>query len=57
MQFSYRGVLYDKKPLTLEVTESEISGKYRGQDWHYRYPKHIPQLQPKIFMQYRGGRL
>lgn len=31
MKLSYRGVTYEPKPLTLEVTEGEIGGMYRGQ--------------------------
>jgi hypothetical protein len=54
MKLSYRGVPYDQNSLNLEFKEGELAGKYRGQDWNYRYPRHIPQLQPKIFMQYRG---
>ncbi|NES87468.1 MAG: DUF4278 domain-containing protein, partial [Moorea sp. SIO2B7] len=54
MRFSYRGVSYEREASILEVNQGEIGGKYRGQDWTYRYPRHIPHLQPKIFMQYRG---
>jgi hypothetical protein len=54
MKLSYRGIHYDEDPLNLEFKEGTVVGKYRGQDWNYHYPRHIPQLQPKIFMQYRG---
>lgn len=54
MKLSYRGVSYDNEPLNLEMKEGDISGKYRGQDWKYHYPRHIPQLQPKLYRQYRG---
>ena len=54
MKLSYRGVDYEDEPLTLEVNEGEIGGKYRGQNWRYRYPRHIPHLQPKLHLQYRG---
>lgn len=54
MKLNYRGVTYNRQPLTLEVTEGEIAGKYRGQEWHHTYPRHIPNLQPKLHLQYRG---
>ncbi|MEC4891947.1 MAG: DUF4278 domain-containing protein [Oscillatoria sp. PMC 1051.18] len=54
MRFSYRGVGYDRQSLNLEVIEGEVAGKYRGQEIRYKYPRHIPELQPKIYLQYRG---
>jgi hypothetical protein len=54
MRLSYRGVNYEKELPTLEMNEGEIIGKYRGQDCNYRYPRHIPQLKPKWYRQYRG---
>lgn len=54
MKFSYRGVKYDREPLTVEVKEGEIAGKYRGQDWKYNYPRHITQVQPQLNRSYRG---
>ena len=55
MRLTYRGVSYDREPLSLEVTEGEIGGQYRGQAWRQHYPRHIPNLKtkPKI-LQYRG---
>jgi hypothetical protein len=29
-------------------------GKYRGQAWSYHYPRHIPHIQAKPYLQYRG---
>lgn len=54
MKLSYRGVPYEPDPLALEINEGEIGGKYRGQNWRYHYPRHMPQLQPKLYRQYRG---
>ncbi|QDZ41065.1 DUF4278 domain-containing protein [Euhalothece natronophila Z-M001] len=54
MRLTYRGIQYDSESNPLEVTEGEIAGKYRGQPWHYHYPRHIPQLQPKLLLNYRG---
>ncbi|MBC7822307.1 MAG: DUF4278 domain-containing protein [Candidatus Parcubacteria bacterium] len=33
MRLSYRGVSYEYTPPTLEVTEGEIQGSYRGTSW------------------------
>lgn len=56
MRLSYRGTKYETEAIShLEVRETELtSGKYRGNQWHYKVPQHIPQLQPKIYLQYRG---
>jgi hypothetical protein len=54
MNFCYRGIKYNKEPLSLEMLDGETLGKYRGQTLKYRYPRHIPHLQPKVLMQYRG---
>ncbi|MCW6035390.1 DUF4278 domain-containing protein [Spirulina subsalsa FACHB-351] len=54
MELCYRGVHYQRQPLSLEVSEGELSGKYRGQSYNYRYPRHIPTLQTKPPLKYRG---
>jgi hypothetical protein len=54
MRLSYRGINYEKELPILEMNDGEIGGKYRGQEWQERYPRHIPQLQPKLYRQYRG---
>ncbi|MGI0493586.1 DUF4278 domain-containing protein [Alkalinema pantanalense CENA528] len=36
MKLSYRGVHYEYTPPTLEVTEGEICGHYRGVEWRCR---------------------
>ncbi|PNW56181.1 UNVERIFIED_CONTAM: hypothetical protein BEN50_08085 [Euhalothece sp. KZN 001] len=54
MKLTYRGIQYEPETNPLETTEGEIGGKYRGQSWRYQYPRHIPQLQPKLGLQYRG---
>jgi Domain of unknown function (DUF4278) len=55
MRLTYRGVSYERQPLSLEVTEGEIGGQYRGQTWRHHYPRHIPNLKPKPYvLQYRG---
>jgi hypothetical protein len=54
MKLSYRGNSYETESSLLEVKETEVKGKYRGQNWKYKLPQHIPQLQPKLYLQYRG---
>ncbi len=54
MKLSYRGVSYDREKPFLEIQEGEIAGKYRGQEWKYHYPRHIPPAPPKLYRQYRG---
>jgi len=55
MNMSYRGNTYLQSETSLmEVKEGDIMGKYRGSEWRYKLPNHIPQLQPKVYLQYRG---
>lgn len=54
MDLCYRGVHYQRQPLSLEVSESEMTGTFRGQEYHLRYPRHIPTLKAKPPLQYRG---
>lgn len=54
MTLSYRGINYEKELPTLDMTESEIGGQYRGQAWTHRYPRHIPVPQPLPQLKYRG---
>jgi hypothetical protein len=42
MQLTYRGANYEYDIPTVDMVEGEVAGKYRGQNWHYRYPRHIP---------------
>ncbi|NEO27878.1 MAG: DUF4278 domain-containing protein, partial [Kamptonema sp. SIO4C4] len=55
MELCYRGVRYNREPLSLEVSESELfQGTYRGQEYHRRFPRHIPVLREKPTLKYRG---
>lgn len=55
MKLLYRGNSYEQAEKScLEVREGEIVGKYRGHNWCHKLPKHIPQHQPKMYLQYRG---
>jgi Domain of unknown function (DUF4278) len=54
MQLSYRGDIYEHNPAAMDMVEGEIGGKYRGQSWTVRYPRHIPVPQPILDLKYRG---
>ncbi|MBE9119593.1 DUF4278 domain-containing protein [Tychonema sp. LEGE 07199] len=45
MQLTYRGANYEYDISTVDMIEGQAAGKYRGQDWNYRYPRHIPVPQ------------
>ena len=53
MRLSYRGASYEYTPPTLEVTESEILGKYRGQPWKRQTLQAVPE-QPVQELKYRN---
>lgn len=56
MRLIYRGVSYESQPLSLEVTEGEVGGVYRGETWKHKYPRHLPDLKPNSrTLQYRGA--
>ena len=42
MQLTYRGANYEYDIPTVDMKEGEVAAKYRGQNWNYRYPRHIP---------------
>lgn len=54
MKLSYRGNDYQSETSLLEIRETDIGGKYRGHHWRQKLPQHIPQLRPKLYLQYRG---
>ena len=54
MKLTYRGVSYDYNPPTVETSESNVDGKYRGLDWRFRNLKKPPVLQPSANLTYRG---
>lgn len=53
MKLSYRGANYDYDIPTVDMLEGEVAGKYRGQNWNYRYPRHIRGPQPAQYWQQR----
>lgn len=54
MRLTYRGVEYDHNPPSLEMSESEILGTYRGRSYRFSYVRHIPFPQPVADLKYRG---
>ncbi|AFY36588.1 hypothetical protein Lepto7376_0140 [[Leptolyngbya] sp. PCC 7376] len=57
MKLTYRGVSYDRAPASLEVTEGNILGKYRGQVTRRRCvvsSVERPDVE-SVLLHYRGG--
>ena len=54
MRLSYRGVNYEYTVPTLEVTEGEILGKYRGTGWHCHTLNETPVPRANMELSYRG---
>jgi hypothetical protein len=55
MKLTYRGIGYDSEPQRFTLMEGEIGGKYRGNDWQVRYPRHIPVPATRHELTYRGA--
>ncbi|MCT7955892.1 DUF4278 domain-containing protein [Laspinema palackyanum] len=55
MKLTYRGIGYDSEPQSFNLMEAEIGGKYRGNDWQVRYPRHIPVPATLKELTYRGA--
>ncbi|MGF1514785.1 MAG: DUF4278 domain-containing protein [Elainellaceae cyanobacterium] len=54
MKLSYRGISYTQSPLAVEQMESDLSGSYRGHQFKFGYPRHIPASHPVVALSYRG---
>ena len=54
MKLTYRGIDYDYNPPLLEMTESKVACRYRGQSSRYTYAHHVPIPQPAERLTYRG---
>lgn len=54
MKLTYRGVSYEYTPPTVEMTEGELVGQYRGLDWRFCNLKKAPVHQPTLDLMYRG---
>jgi hypothetical protein len=55
MKFTYRGANYEYDIPTVDMTEGAVAGKYRGQNWNYRYPRHLTLPQHPQDLQYRDA--
>jgi Domain of unknown function (DUF4278) len=55
MKLTYRGVSYEYNPPTVEVSESNTVGKYRGLDVRFRNPQKAMVLASNLDMKYRGA--
>ena len=54
MKLTYRGANYEYDIPTMDIVEGEVGGQYRGQNWNYRYPRHIPVPHQAYDLKYRG---
>lgn len=54
MRLSDRGVSYEAEPATLEVSEDQVGGLYRGQAWRVHHPKPKRRYIAPIDLIYRG---
>ncbi|NJL37037.1 MAG: DUF4278 domain-containing protein [Leptolyngbyaceae cyanobacterium SM1_4_3] len=54
MKLFYRGIPYDSVSTPISMIESETVGHYRGGNFHFAYPRHIPVPQPVLELKYRG---
>lgn len=55
MKLFYRGVSYEVESSTIEVTEGEIGGMYRGQAWRTHTPKESHRIVAPVELTYRGA--
>lgn len=54
MKLTYRGHDYEQQPIPMEMADSEVRGRYRGRQFQFAYPRHIPVPQPTHDLRYRG---
>lgn len=54
MKLHYRGISYDHKPATLEVSATAVEGKFRGQKWTNHKLTQIQTAKPSEHLVYRG---
>ena len=53
MKLTYRGNRYESEPTAIDMIDSQVVGRYRGQSITLQYPRHIP-VQPVADLKYRG---
>ncbi|MBE9043617.1 DUF4278 domain-containing protein [Pleurocapsales cyanobacterium LEGE 10410] len=39
MRLQFRGIIYERPDLALDVREGEVGGLYRGKPWKVHHPK------------------
>ena len=54
MSLIYRGVKYEPIQNSVELSEGEVIGRYRGADFKRRIPKHLPTKHQAHGLKYRG---
>jgi len=54
MKLSYRGIQHESTQPTLEITEGEILGKYRGATWRCHTMEAMSIPRPNTALKYRG---
>ncbi|ERN42405.1 hypothetical protein KR51_00009280 [Rubidibacter lacunae KORDI 51-2] len=55
MKLTYRGIETDWQPLEIDIQLGDTGGKYRAQNWHYRYLRHVPEQRSRSQRTYRGA--
>ncbi len=54
MKLVYRGHAYEQSSVPVDLVESPVPVRYRGQSYQFSYPRHIPVPQPVLDLKYRG---
>lgn len=54
MKLTYRGHQYETSFSPMDMVESELTGKYRGQSVQFHYPRHVPVPKTSHPLKYRG---
>ncbi len=54
MKLTYRTISYEQNQPQVDIVESELGGKYRGNAWQVHYPRHIPVPVTNPHLKYRG---
>ena len=55
MSLIYRGVKYEPTQNSVEMSEGQVIGRYRGVEFKRRIPKHLPMKHQAYGLKYRGA--
>lgn len=55
MQLTYRGSHYDVASCRLDMTETDVQGKYRGVPVRFKQSMGLAQPQAMVRLSYRGS--